>query len=1046
MRGRFTFVFFIYCFLAFPLALIAQDIAVTGKVTDQSDGQPLPGVTVKLNGSTRVASTDASGVFSIQAPVGGTLTFSLVGMKTQTITIPAGGRVNVSLATSAQDLTDVVVVGYGVQKKSVVTGAISSVRAADLENQPTTTRLEQALQGRTSGLTIAAQSGQPGSASTVRLRGFTSFGGKNDPLWVIDGVVVDNGGIGYLNQADIESIEVLKDAASAAIYGARAASGVIIVTTKKGKQGKIELSYNGYYGVASAAKKLNLLNATEYATLRNEAYTNDFVSGTFTLPYANPAALGQGTDWQSYVFDDNAARQNHELSISGGSEKSTFYLSAGYLKVDGIVAQDISKYNRANIRLNSQHKLYKWLTLGENLGYSHAITNGVGNTNSEFGGPLSSAINLDPITPAIITDPAVAGAAPYSTQPVFRDMNGNPYGISTRVAQEITNPLGDIRRRIGNYSWDHNIVGNAFVEAEPIKGLRFRSTLGSKLAFYGSDGFNPIYYLNSSTSNNRTQFSRNINYVITYNLENTASYTRSFGNHNLSLLVGQGSYSDGFSRSVSTTFYDVPAQDFYSASMRFKPVAANRTSDGSEGTDHKVFSLFTRLTYNYKEKYLFSGLIRRDGSSRFGANNKYGYFPSAQVGWVPTNEDFFPKNNIVNFLKVRGSYGVTGNDGIGDFAYVPLVGSGRNYTFGNENIVNIGYSPAASANPDLKWEETRQTNIGIDATLFNNFNLVLDWYKKKTVGILQNPPVPGYIGSGSPAANIADMSNSGFEFEVGYRKKIGEINFGLSGNGSFLKNTIDKLSPGVNFIDDSQATFQTLGNITRTQIGHSYNEFFGYVNQGIFQSQAEINAYRGPNGTILQPLAKPGDVKFANINNDEVIDVNDRDFIGNGLPKFTYGVTLNLSFRNWDLIAFGSGVAGNKIFQGLRRLDIPNANYQTSRLDRWTPTNPSTTQPRLTDSDPNRNLTRFSSLYLENGGYFRLRTFQIGYTLPKNIVGKIGMQKFRVYVLSENLFTATKYTGYDPELGSNNSGNAFSIDRGLYPQARSFVFGINANF
>jgi len=1046
MRGRFTIVFFVYCILAFPLALLAQDITVTGKVTDQKDGTPLPGVTVKLDGTTRAASTDPNGVFSIQAPVGGKLTVSLIGMTTQTVTIPAGGRVNISMATNSQDLTDVVVIGYGVQKKSVVTGAISSVRAADLENQPTTTRLEQALQGRTSGLTIAAQSGQPGAASTVRLRGFTSFGGKNDPLWVIDGVVVDNGGIGYLNQSDIESIEVLKDAASAAIYGARAASGVIIVTTKRGKQGKLDLNYNGYYGEASPAKKLKLLNATEYAMLRNEAYTNDYVSGTFTLPFANPAALGEGTDWQSYIFNDNAARQNHELSLSGGNEKSTFYLSFGYFKVDGIVAKDISKYNRANIRINSQHKLYKWLTIGENLGYSHSITNGIGNTNSEFGGPLSSAINLDPITPAIITDPAVAGALPYSTQPVFRDQFGNPYGISTRVAQEITNPLGDIRRRIGNYNWDHNIVGNAFLEAEPIKGLRFRSTLGSKLAFYGGDGFNPIYYLNSSTSNTRTQFSRNINYIITYNLENTLSYTRSLGNHNLTLLVGQGSYSDGFSRSVSTTFYDVPAQDFYSASMRFKPVPANRTSDGSEGTDHKVFSLFSRLTYDYKEKYLFSALIRRDGSSRFGANNKYGYFPSGQIGWVPTKEDFFPQNKIVNFLKVRGSYGVTGNDGIGDFAYVPLVGSGRNYAFGNENIVNIGYSPAASANPDLKWEETRQTNIGIDATLFENVNLVLDWYKKKTVGILQNPPVPGYIGSGSPAANIADMSNSGFEFELGYRKKFGEVNFGISGNGSFLKNRIDKLSPGVNFIDDSQASFQTLGTITRTQIGHSYNEFFGYVNQGIFQSQAEINAYRGPNGTILQPLAKPGDVKFANLNNDEVIDVNDRDFIGNGLPKFTYGLTLNLSFRSWDLIAFGSGVAGNMIFQGLRRLDIPNANYQTSRLDRWTPTNPSTTQPRLTDADPNKNLTKFSSLYLEKGDYFRMRTFQIGYTLPKNIVGKIGLQKFRVYVLSENLFTVTKYTGYDPELGSNNSGNAFSIDRGLYPQARSFVFGINANF
>jgi len=1046
MRGRFTFVFFIYCIMAFPLALFAQDIAVTGKVTDQKDGTPLPGVTIRVEGTSRAASTDPNGVFSIQAAVGAKLTVSLLGMAAQTVTVPAGGKITVSLATDSKDLSDVVVVGYGTQKKSVVTGAISSVKAADLENQPTTTRLEQALQGRTSGLTIAAQSGQPGSASTVRLRGFTSFGGKNNPLWVIDGVVVDNGGIGYLNQSDIESIEVLKDGASAAIYGTRAASGVIIVTTKKGKAGNLNLTYNGYYGEARAARKLDLLNATQYATLRNESYLNDYTGTTPVLPYPNAASLGEGTDWQSLIFNNSAARQNHEVSLSGGSEKSTFFLSFGYFKIDGIVSTEVSKYNRANIRINSTHKLYKWLTIGENLGYSHSITNGIGNTNSEFGGPLSSAINLDPLTPAIITDPTVYNAPPYSNQPVFRDANGFPYGISTRVAQEISNPLASIKRQIGNYDWDHNIVGNGFLEAEPIKGLRFRSTLGSKLAFYGGDGFNPIYYLNSSTSNSRTQFSRNINYVITYNLENTLSYTKSLGNHNLSLLLGQGSYSDGFSRSVSTTFFDVPATDFYSASMRFKPVAASRTSDGSEGTDHKIFSLFSRLTYDYKEKYLFSALIRRDGSSRFGANNKYGYFPSAQIGWVPTKEDFFPQNDIVNFLKIRGSYGVTGNDGIGDFAYVPTVGSGRNYTFGNANVVNIGYSPNASANPDLKWEETRSSNIGIDATIFKNVTLTADIYKKKTVGILQNPPVPGYVGSGSPAANIADMSNKGFEFELSYRKQIGQFGLNVSGNGSFIKNTIDKLSPGINFIDDSQASFQTLGTITRTQIGHSYNEFFGYVNQGIFQSQAEINAYVGPNGQPLQPLAKPGDIKFANLNGDNAIDANDRDFIGNGLPNFTYGLTINLTYKSWDLTAFGSGVAGNVIFQGLRRLDIPNANYSTSRLDRWTPSNPSSTQPRLTDADPNKNLTKFSSLYLEKGDYFRLRTFQIGYTLPKSVTSKIGLQKFRVYALSENLFTITGYSGYDPELGSNNSGNVFGVDRGVYPQARSFVFGINANF
>ncbi|RZM29871.1 MAG: TonB-dependent receptor [Pedobacter sp.] len=1049
MKGRFTFIFFIYCMIVFPFAVMAQDRTVSGKVTDRTDGKAIPGVTVRLQGTTRAVMSDASGNFTIAVPTtGARLTFSQVGMVSQTIAVPSSGPVNASLDQDSQVLDQVVVVGYGTQKKSVVTGAISSVTAATLETQPTTTRLEQALQGRTSGLTVAASSGQPGAGSTVRLRGFTSFSGKNDPLYVVDGVVVDNGGIGYLNQSDIESIEVLKDAASAAIYGTRAAAGVIIVTTKRGKVGSITVNYTGYYGVAAPAKKLDLLNATQYATLRNEALANDAADAgrAFTPKYANPGALGEGTDWQSLIFNNSAARQNHEFSISGGSERSTFYSSFGYFKVDGIVATAISKYNRANIRLNSQHKLTKWLTFGENLGYSHAITNGIGNSNSEFGGPLSSALNLDPITPAIITDPAVAARAPYTNANVFRDANGNPYGISGEVAQEITNPLASIKRSLGNYNWDHNIVGNVFVEAEPIKGLRLRSTLGTKLAWYGNDAFTPLYYMNSSTTNTRTQFYREINYSIAYNLENTASYTRDFGKHNMTLLVGQGSYSDGYTRGLNVNYYDTPATDFYSASQRYNVTAANKIGNGNESTAHKIFSLFSRFNYNYDERYLFSALIRRDGSSRFGANNKYGYFPSATVGWVPSKESFFPQNNVVNFLKLRGSYGVTGNDGIGDFAYVPLVNAGGNYTIGNGNVVNIGYFPGSNANPNLKWEETTQTNIGLEATLFTNVTLTLDWYKKKTTGILQYPPVPGYLGSGSYAQNIADMSNKGFEFELGYRKTFGDVTFGINGNGSFVKNNVDKLSPGISFISDGATGFQTLGDISRVQIGQPYNAFYGYKTLGIFQSAAEIAAYKGPNGTVLQPLAKPGDVKFANLNNNESIDVDDRTFLGNGLPKFNYGLTINVAYKNFDIVAFGSGVAGNMIFQGLRRLDIPNANYLTTRLDRWTTSNPSTTQPRLTDADPNKNLTKFSDLYLEKGDYFRLRTFQVGYTFPKEITSKLKMQRLRLYVLSENLFTVTGYSGYDPELGNNNSGSVFGVDKGFYPQARSFVFGLNVGF
>ncbi|WP_145857107.1 SusC/RagA family TonB-linked outer membrane protein [Pedobacter suwonensis] len=1039
MRGRFTFVFFVYCILALPLALLAQDIPVTGKVTEQN-GSPLPGVTVRLEGTTKAASTDANGVFSIQAPVGGKLNISLIGMTTQTVTVPAGGRINVALMAGSKDLTEVVVVGYGTQKKSVVTGSISSVKAKDLESMPIN-RVEQALQGRTSGLTIASGNGQPGTSSTVRVRGYTSFasGGNNDPLWVVDGVIVDNGGIGYLNQADIESIEVLKDAASQAIYGARAANGVIIVTTKKGKAGLISVNYNGFYGTSAPAKKLDLLNATQYATIRNESAANSGLS----QPYANPAAFGAGTDWQDQVFNDDARRQTHEFSVSGGNDKFTIYSSMGYIKQDGIVASPISKWNRANVRINSTYKPAKWITFGENLGYSHSVNSSVGNTNSEFGGPLSSAINLDPITPVIETDPALIAKSPYTIANTLRNPDGFPYGISPIVGQEMSNPLAYIQTRLGNYSWDHNIVGNAFAEIEPIANLKFRSSLGTKVAFYGGDSYTPLFYLNSSSKNDKKSFYREINTVLNYNWENTLSYARNFGKHHAFIILGQGYYMDNNSRSLNTTYQNIIANSFYEANLNYDPGTANKLVGGGDGTLHVVNSLFTRVTYDYDEKYLFTGIMRRDGSSRFGTNNRFGYFPSFSLGWVPSKEAFWKENDIVNFLKIRGGYGVTGNDALGDFRYVSLVSSGRNYTFGTTDQSVIGWSPAALSNPDLKWEETRQTNIGFDATLFTDFTLSAEYFKKKTVGVLQTPDIPLYVGAaGGPTQNVGDMQNTGFEFELGYRKKIGEFNLGVNGNISFLKNKVTRLLPGKTFIEDNAQSFQTMGNFTRTGLGRSFNEYYGYDMLGIFQTQAEIDSYVGPAGTKLQPNAKPGDIKFANLNGDNEINSSDRTFLGSPIPKYTYGITINLAYKNWDLVAFGNGVGGNQIFQGLRRLDVTYANWQTKILDRWTPANPSTSLPRIVESDPNGNYIKFSKLYLEKGDYFRLKTLQVGYTLPQNVSKKIGAQKVRAYLMSENLWTITQYTGYDPEIG----GTVLGVDRGVYPQARSFMIGLNVGF
>jgi TonB-linked SusC/RagA family outer membrane protein len=1036
---------FIFCIssILFSVHGYAQEASVVGKVIDDN-GMPIPGATIVLKGTSTSATSDFDGGFQIKAPKGGVLTISFIGYKTVETVINSQTAVLVKMFESSQDLNEVVVVGYGTQKKVLLTGAISGVKAAQLKDLPIS-RVEQALQGRVSGVTIAANAGQPGSSSTIRVRGITSIG-NNDPLWVVDGVVVDNGGIGYLNQADIETMDVLKDAASQAIYGARAAAGVILITTKKGKSGKMSVSYNGYTGFSQAARKLDLLDAAQYTTLMNERYANGYVQSPdnpFILPYSSTTAYGKGTNWQDAIFNDSALRTGHELSLSGGNDLSTFYVSFGLLDQEGIVASQISNYNRKNIRLNSTHKILKGLTFGQTLGYSNEKNMGLGNTNSEFGGPLSSAINLDPTTPLVVTDPVEANLYPYVNQTgIFRDSNGNPYGISQVVGQEMSNPLAYIQSRLGNYGWSDNFVGNAYLELEVIKGLKVKSTVGGKLAYWGSESFNPVSFFNSSTINSVNSLGRGTNKGFGWNVENTISYNKKIGEHNFTVLGGQGAYVDNISSGTYVTYKNIPANNFNDASFGYGAVKDDITASAYNGYEHIVTSLFARATYDYKEKYLFTGNIRRDGSSRFGANNKYGVFPSFSLGWVPTNEDFWPQNNVITSLKVRGGYGIVGSDAIGDFKYLATISGGRNYTVGNQGSVVIGNSPNAPANPDLRWEETSQGNIGFDAIFFNGLNFVIDFYNKKTTGILQDIKLPGYVGTtGNPSANIADMENKGVDIELGYRKKIGQVNFKLGGNISYVENKVTFLGNDIKFIDGN-ASFQSMGNITRTQVGHPINSFYGYKTQGIFQNQNEVNAYTNASGGLVQPNAKPGDFRWQDTNADGKITDDDKTFIGNSLPKFTYGITLNVDFKNFDLVVFAQGAVGNKIFQGLRRLDVVNANYQTSALGRWNGEGTSDSYPRLTTADGNKNFTNASDFYLEDGDYLRFKTIQFGYSLPSDKIGKIGLSKTRIYVTGENLFTFTKYSGYDPEIG----GGVIGVDKGYYPQAKSFMLGINLQF
>lgn len=661
---------------------------------------------------------------------------------------------------------------------------------------------------------------------------------------------------------------------------------------------------------------------------------------------------------------------------------------------------------------------------------------------------MSSAINLDPLTPIIETNP---NQPIYTSNPnAIRDANGNYYGISTIVTQENTNPLAYTQTRLGNNDFSDNFVGNIFIEAEIIPGLKFKSTAGGKLAYFGSDNFTPVFFLNGATKRDKNELFRSYKKSFSWNWENTLNYTKKFDDHNFSVLLGKGTYVDNISSGNDVTYQGVPATSHDEASFNVEIPIADKFANAysSQAYEHRVESVFARLNYDYKEKYIFTGIIRRDGSTRFGPNNKYGTFPSVSLGWVPSKEGFWNVDGAVSSLKIRGGYGVTGNDSSPDFLYISTIGIKRNYTIGGIPIP--GQSPNAIPNPDLKWEETKQANIGFEMNLLRDFNLTVDLFNKKTEGIIMPIPNPGFVGAtGDSYANLASMENKGIDVELGYRKRIGDLNLSLNGNFSYIKNEITYLDKGVNFISGDETVQSSSYEINRTQVGQAYNSFYGFKTNGVFQNQAEIDSYKSAAGVVIQPNAKPGDFRWQDLNGDGLIGGEDRTFLGTSLPKYTYGLTLNLDYKGIDLLVFGQGAGGNKIYQGLRRLDIINANYQTEVLGRWTGEGSTNSYPRVTTDDTNKNFSNPSDFNLQKGDFFRFKTIQLGYSLPSDFINRISLQKVRFYVTGENLFTITKYTGFDPEVGGPSAAgmdNVQGVDRGYYPQAKSYMLGVNLQF
>ena len=1004
----------------FAQALSAQ-IMVSGQLTNAADGEPLIGATVAVQDMARGAVTDLDGRYRLEvAGAESVLVFSYTGMITKTETVGARREINVALEENNSLIDEIVVVGYGSQKRSNISGAVSTVSSEEIAELPVL-RVEQALQGRTAGVQVTQNSGSPGSPLTVRVRG-TGTINNSDPLYIVDGVPVD--GLDFLNPNDVESINVLKDAASAAIYGARGANGVVLITTKTGKKNEAgRVNYDAYMGMQSSWKKTNLLSAREYAILSNEAH---IAAGVKPLAeFANPDALGQGTDWLDAIFQD-APMSSHQLTFTGGSEKSSYTISGNAFDQNGIVGGDKSGFQRYTARINGTHEVKPWLSIGTNLGLTHLKRRFLPE-NNEFTTPLVRALNMDPLTP-------------------IRKADGT-YAYSRYSDTDITNPLNAIDQT--HDRWRTNrIVGAAFAELSLTKELRFRSSYSVDATFATRDIFYPKFDLSndpvlsdapSGEKSTTNSVVRQNNSWRTWQWENLLTWDHNFGQrHQVTLTAGTAALENRseYSGGANTNLPSNDPKDAYIANT-IDPITAQSAYSGAG--ESALLSYFGRANYALDDKYLLSAAFRADGSSRFGANNRYGYFPSVSAGWIMSHEDFW-NIHAINFFKLRASWGQNGNDRIGDYGFTTVVLSGQNYTFGPGQVITNGSVALTVANPDLKWETIEQTDFGFDAEfLEGRLSWTSDYYIKKTTGMLYAAPIPLTVGAAPPVRNVASVENMGWETALNFRTRAGAFKYSVGGNIAFVKNKITGLGEGGEPVFAGRVQSAN-ASVTKTELGQPIGSFFGYVTDGIFQNQQEVTSHAFQNENTA-----PGDIRFKDLNGDNVINADDQTFIGNPTPDFIYGITADLEWKGFDLGLFFQGSQGNDIYNATVRYDFTYVNRPVSVLKRWTGPGTSNSEPRVNLNDPNQN-ARVSDRFVENGAYLRLKNIQLGYSLPSSLLRKIRFEKFRMYASAQNLLTFTKYSGMDPEIGAYSGALDAGIDRGFYPQARVFIGGVNVTF
>jgi TonB-linked SusC/RagA family outer membrane protein len=1053
------------CFLAlFSLNLNAQK-TVTGKVTGSKDKLPLAGTTVIVKGTNTATQTDEAGTFKITVPSDkSVLVFTAVGFERMEISTSGRTSVSPELKESTSSLNEIVVTGYTAQRKKDITGAVSVVNVANLKTVPAGTG-EEALQGQAAGVTIIT-SGQPGAASDIRIRGITSFG-NNQPLVLIDGV---SGSLHDLNTNDIESIQILKDA-SASIYGVRGSNGVIIITTKKGKAGKVIVNYEAHYGFQTPGKGFDLASPQEVANavwLQNKnsgiasPSTKQYGSGVnpvlpeYITPYGftptTPAQLDSvnpnrydinnyqitkankaGTDWYHAIMK-NAPLQSHTLTLSGGYNKSSYLFSVGYLNQEGVLLNTGLK--RYSVRLNTQTSIHDHIRIGENAYIFYKVNPTVGNQGE--GNPISFSYRESNIIP-------------------IYDIKGNFAGTKSQDLGNSQNPFANASRMGVNVGNDWEINGNVYAEVDILKHFLVRTSIGGNVNNQYYHSFSYVGYENAEGNTGSNSFNEGASYNSSKTWTNTLKYSNTFGKHSVTALVGTEAISY-YGRGESAT-----RGNYFSTNPNFWTVSTGSPAGASNAGyayQSSIYSQFGQLQYNYNDRYLINGTIRRDGSSVFYTGRQYGYFPSVSAAWRISQENFFKGVSFVNDLKLRYSWGKLGSasnvPGTNPFSlYASNVGRSA-YDLGASNTnPTAGFYASSIGNQKTTWEGDIITNIGLDATLLNNkFDLTVEWYKKKVSGLLF-PAQYDILYRGdaqAPFINIGDMQNTGVDASLTYHGVIQKkVRFDVTGLFTSYNNKITSI-PGTGFFTTGGSRN---GDIVKNAVGHPVSSFYGYQVIGIFQSDADVA--KSP----TQQDAAPGRFKYADVNGDGKITTDDRTYFGNPNPKFTYGLNLSLSYSNFDFSAFFFGSYGNDIFNGVKIFtDFPQlfkgGLSKDAALNSWTPTNTNTKVPKLENLASFSTTTVINSYYLDKGSYFRSKQMALGYTLPGKILGKYGIEKFRIYVQAVNLFTVTKYKGLDPELQSsdpnnqsqsiNGASNSFGIDYGNYPHTAQYLIGVNVNF